>query len=128
MARRLIFLGIGAVLPIALALADIDLSDFDTVVMDIMDQTVKDLEPHIGARDLAAAKDDAQVLLEGLKETAAYFAGKANASGAEALAREGQEHAAAVLRALDAGDFDKAADAARAISRTCRKCHDRYRP
>jgi hypothetical protein len=110
------------------ARAEIDFSDFDTFLMQTMEDTLKALEPHIGGKNVAAATEDAQVLREGLQWAESYFAAKGGADDAVALAKEGQEHAAAVATALESGDFEAAAAAARGVAKTCRACHDAYRP
>lgn len=112
----------------AFAAAEIDLSDFDTFLMQDMDATVKDLEPLIGGKDVAAAKEAVTFLLEGLAWTQDYFASKAGADDAVGFARAGKESAEATLAALDAKDFNGAAEAARNVARSCRQCHDVYRP
>jgi hypothetical protein len=111
----------------AAAGAALDFSDFDDILMQSMEDTVKALEPRIGAKDVAAATEDAEFLREGLQWAESYFVSKGVADAA-ALAKEGQEHAANVVKALAANDFDAAAAAARNVSKTCRSCHDAYRP
>mgnify|MGYP005829715263 CR=1 FL=1 len=107
--------------------AEIDLSYFDTLLMQDLDHTVKELEPHIGGKNAAAATEAVTFLRDGLEWTESYFAAKGVPDGAK-LAREGKERAAEALTALAAGDFDAAAAAARDVAKSCRACHDVYRP
>jgi hypothetical protein len=121
---------IGAALAIAAALAhaELDFSDFDDVLMQDMEHAVKALEPHIGAHDAAAATHDAELIRDGLQWAERYFAGKSGTDDAVAWAKEGQAHAAEVVSSLSAHDFQTAAAAARGLAKTCRTCHDAYRP
>jgi hypothetical protein len=111
----------------AWAAAELDLSDFDTLLMQDMDATVKDLEPLIGGRNAAAATEAVTFLEEGLAWTASYFAAK-GVPDAEQLAREGKQRALAARTAIAGGDFKAAAAAAREVAKSCRACHDAYRP
>lgn len=104
-----------------------DFSDIDTLLMQDMDRRVKNLEPLIGAKNKDQASAIATFLRDGLKKAEAYFVGKETADAVE-YAREGQTRADAVLSALEADDFDAAAAAARGVARSCRTCHDVYRP
>ena len=107
--------------------AEIDLKDFDTLLMQDMDETVKDLEPLIGAKNAPGATEAVVFLGQGLEWTEQYFLAKSVADGAK-LARTGKERALAVQKALAANDFAAAAEAAREVAKSCRACHDVYRP
>ena len=107
--------------------AEIDLSGFDTLLMEDMDDTFKDLEPLIGARKIAEATEAAAFLEQGLEWTEQYFQSKGVADGAK-LALDGKQRAQAVRAALAADDFRAAAAAAREVAKSCRACHDVYRP
>ncbi len=111
----------------ALLAAEVDLTDFDTLLMNDMDGTVKQLEPLIGGRNSAAATEAAVFLEEGFDWTEQYFSAKGVADGAK-LARDGKQRAQAVRTALAANDFKAAAAAARDVAKSCRACHEVYRP
>jgi hypothetical protein len=129
MLRRMsILCGVSVVLAAGAALADIDLKDFDDDLMRDMDTAVKDLEPVIGARNAVAATGDAELLRDGFKQTEDYFARKGGASDAVDFARHSEELTAAVLKSIAANNFDAAASAARTLSKSCRTCHDVYKP
>lgn len=129
MLRKLVLLwGVIAMLSGKWVFAEIDLSDFDDDLMRDMDDAVKDLEPVLGAKNAAAATADAEVLRNGFKWTEDYFARKGSATDAVEFARTSQQLTAAVLQHVAARDFDAAAAAARELSKSCRKCHDVYKP
>ena len=44
------------------------------------------------------------------------------------LAREGQEHLTLVEKSIGAGDFDAASNGVRAVVRSCKACHEAYKP
>ncbi len=128
MRNRIILFGIGAALSCTLATADIDLSDFDDDLMRGMDDAIKDLEPVIAAKNVQTAKEDAEVLRDGLKWAEDYFAKKGNVEDGVKFAQRSQEFTTTVLKALAANDLDTAATAARALSKACSNCHDAYKP
>jgi hypothetical protein len=129
MLRRMsILCGASVILAAGAALADIDLKDFDDDLMRDMDSAIKDLEPVIGAKNAVAAAGDAELLRDGFKQTEDYFAKKGGAADAVDFARHSAELTATVLRSINAGDFDAAGNTARALSKSCRNCHDVYKP
>ena len=91
------------------------MTDFDTLLMQDMDATVKDLEPLIGGRNAAEATDAVAFLEQGLEWTEQYFLSKGVADGAK-LARDGKQRAQAARAALAANDFGSG-DAGRARRR-----------
>jgi cytochrome c556 len=109
-------------------LAEIDLKDFDDDLMRDMDTAIKDLEPVVGAKNAVAATGDAELLRDGFKQTEDYFAKKGSAPDAVEFARKSEELTVAVLKDITANDFDAAANSARALSKSCRACHDVYKP
>ncbi len=108
--------------------AEIDLKDFDDDLMRDMDTAIKDLEPVVGAKNAVAAAGDAELLRNGFKQTEDYFAKKGGAPDAVEFARKSQQLTEAVLKNISANDFDAAAISARALSKSCRACHDVYKP
>lgn len=108
--------------------AAIDLKDFDDDSMRDMDIAIKDLEPVIGAKNAIAARGDAELMRDILKQTEVYFAKKGGADDAVGFARQAEQLTATVLEKLAANDFDAAASSARALSNSCRACHDVYKP
>ena len=107
---------------------DLDLTDFDDDSMRDMDDANKDLQPVLGAKNVAAALADAQLIQSVLKETEAYFTKKGGTDSAVKIAQQGEVAVSAVISALEKSDFDTAAAAARDTTRNCRSCHDIYKP
>jgi cytochrome c556 len=129
MLRKLsVLCGFLAVLSGGVVLAEIDLKDFDDDLMRDMDTAIKDLEPVVGAKNAVAATGDAELLRDGFKQTEDYFAKKGSAPDAVEFARKSEELTVAVLKDITANDFDAAANSARALSKSCRACHDVYKP
>jgi cytochrome c556 len=120
--------GLLAVLSGGAVFAEIDLQDFDDDLMRDMDTAIKDLEPVVGAKNAVAAAGDAELLRDGFKQTEDYFAKKGTATDAVEFARKSEELTATVLKQIGANDFDAAANSARAVSKSCRTCHDVYKP
>ena len=111
----------------AILAAEVDLTGFDTLLMQDMDATVKELEPLVGAKNSAAATEAVVFLGQGLEWTEQFFLAKDVADAAK-LARTGKEAALAAEKALAANDFAAATQAARDVAKSCRACHDVYRP
>ncbi|HLN25474.1 MAG TPA: hypothetical protein VK558_15990 [Patescibacteria group bacterium] len=110
------------------ATVDLDLHDYDDELMRTLDQTIKYFEPDISAGNVLASKEDADILRESYKWMETYFAKKGNAEDAVKIAQQGEEYIATASKLAAAKDFDGAADAAHSAARTCRACHDIYKP
>lgn len=108
--------------------AEIDLSDFDDDLMRSMDDSIKDLEPVIAAGNAQSAANDVAVILDGLKWTQDYFVKKGNTDDAVKFARDSLQRVDAVQKALAAKDLQAAADSARMLPKSCKACHDVYKP
>lgn len=108
--------------------AGVDLSDFDAELMRSMDDAVKTLDLSIGSKDAPAVTTDARFIVEGLQWAEGYFSRKGNADDAVKLAADGQGFAAAIETAASQNDFDAAFTAYRSLVKTCRSCHDAYKP
>jgi hypothetical protein len=107
---------------------DLDLHDYDDELMRTLDQTIKYFEPDIVAGNVQGAMEDAGILRDGFKWMENYFSRKENAERAVQFSRESQEFVAAAVKSLAENDLDNAAEAARSTARTCRACHDIYKP
>jgi len=107
---------------------DIDLRDYDDELMRDLERTIKFFEPDITARNRQGAIEDATILQDGFKYTEDYFARKGNAEDAVEISRQGLQLIESAVKALEASDFDGASASARETARTCRSCHDIYKP
>jgi cytochrome c556 len=108
--------------------ADIDYSDFDDALMRDMDDAIKELDSNVGGQDAPASRANVEVLREGLVWAEKYFAAKPETPRGAELAREGQQQLAQVSQAIEAGNFDAASDSVRGVVRSCKACHEAYRP
>ena len=108
--------------------AELDLSDFDDSLMRSMDDAIKDLDSNVGGQELSAAQANVEVLREGLAWAEKYFAAKAEAPRGAGFARESQENLALVTKSLEARDFETASNQVRAVVRSCKACHEAYKP
>ena len=128
MRKQVLLLGFSLAVMTGIALAEIDLSDFDDDVMKTMDETNKYLEPDINGKNAKSALEGLEVIQQGMKWTEEYFIHKGNTPDAVKLAKEGEQYILQIRQALDANDFDKAAAGARELTKNCRACHDLYKP
>ena len=126
--RRIVPALVALGLATALVAAEIDLTDFDDDLMRSMDDSIKDLEPVIAAGNAQTAASDAAVIVDGLKWTQDYFTKKGNTADAVGYARDSLQLADAVQKALAAHDLQSAGTSARALSKSCKACHDVYKP
>ena len=130
MRKRLLVASFALVATAALAsgAADIDYSDFDDDLMRNMDDAIKELDSNVGGQDAQASLANAKVLSEGLAWAEKYFAAKPEAPKGAAMAREGQEHVVQLVQAVEAKNFDAAGENVRGVVRSCKTCHDAYKP
>jgi len=108
--------------------ADLDLRDFDDDLMQSMDDAIKELDSNVGGQDAQASLANAAVLDKGLAWAEKYFAAKPEAPLGVGYAREGQAHLATLVQALEARNFDAASNGVRAVVKTCKACHEAYKP
>jgi len=106
----------------------IDLHDYDDDLMRDMEKTIKYFEPDITAGNAQGAMDDAEVLRDGFKYTERYFAKKGDANDAVEISQKGQELIAAAIKSVSESNFEAAAEAARGTAKTCKSCHEIYKP
>jgi hypothetical protein len=120
--------GTALLLVASIAFAAIDLKDFDDDGMKAIQDTKKDLESNIASQDAPAVADGAEFIRSGLQSTEAYFTKKGNVDDAVQWAKQGQEFAASIGKSAGSNDFDAASTAYNGLIRTCKKCHDAYKP
>jgi hypothetical protein len=113
---------------LAFAAANIDLTDFNDDVMKNMDDTVKTLDSDIAGHDSKSAQADARVIRDGLHWAEEYFTRKGKVDDAVELAKQGEDLASEVARSAASNDFDAALTSYDSLVKTCRRCHDAYKP
>jgi hypothetical protein len=128
MRRNWLAAGVLATLAASVVAAELDLSDFDDDLMQSMDDAIKELDSNVGGQDAKASLANAVVLSDGLAWAEKYFAAKPEAPLGVGFARVGKEHLAGVVQAIEAGNFDAASNGVRAVVKTCKACHEAYKP
>jgi len=128
MRRKWVAAGVLMALAASVMAADIDFSDFDDELMQSMDDAIKELDSNVGGQDAKASLANVEVIRDGLTWAEKYFSAKPEAPRGAGLAREGQEHLAVVAKSIEAGDFDAASNGVRAVVRSCKACHEAYKP
>jgi len=113
---------------LASAATDIDLTDFNDDVMKNMDDTVKSLDSDLAGHDSKSAQADAGSIRDGLRWAEEYFTRKGHVEDAVQLARQGEDLAANVAKSAASSDFDAALTSYESLVKTCRRCHDVYKP
>ena len=113
---------------LACAAANIDLTDFNDDIMRNMDDTVKTLDSDLAGHDGKSAQTDARAIQDGLHWAEDYFTRKSNVADAVQLARRGEELASDVAKSAASNDFDAALASYDSLIKTCRRCHDAYKP
>jgi hypothetical protein len=117
--------GVGSELSTAILSAQND--EFDAW-MDTIDAKNQSVQANIAGKDAKAAADDAKALQDTFKLVEGFWAKRGNAADGVQLSQQAEESAGAVLKAIEAKDFDGAAAQSIAITRTCTACHRLYRP
>jgi hypothetical protein len=120
--------GVTMTLAAGVMAADLDFSDFDDSLMRGMDDAIKELDSNVAGQDAKASLANVEVLREGLAWAEKYFVAKPEAPLGAGFAREGQEHLGVVIRSLETGDFDAASGGVRGVVRSCKACHEAYKP
>ena len=112
----------------AYAAANLDLTDFNDDVMKNMDDVVKSLDTDLATRDARSAQVDARTIGEGLHWATEYFTRKGNVEDAVQLAKKGEALAGDIARSAASNDFEAALSTYDSLVKTCRRCHDAYKP
>src|SRR3984893_2437983 len=123
-------LGIAAGLtgPLVRATVSLDLTDFNDDVMREMDDTMKRLDSNIATRDATSVATDAQSIRDGLKWAKDYFTKKGNVEDAVKWDEHLKDLADAVVKSAQSSDFDTSLSTYDSLVKTCRACHDVYKP
>jgi hypothetical protein len=122
-------IAVGLTGPLVLAgTVNLDLSDFNDDVMRGLDDTMKTLDSDIATRNIKSLAADTQSIRESLSWAQDYFTRKGNLDDAVRWAKQGQELAEAIARSAQASDFDTSLSKYDSLVKTCRACHDVYKP
>ena len=106
----------------------LDLSDFNDDVMRDMDDTMKTLDSDIATHDAKSVARDSALIRDGLKYAQDYFTKKGNVEDAVRWAKQAQDLVEAVTNTVQDGDFDTSLSKYDSLVKTCRACHDVYKP
>jgi cytochrome c556 len=101
--------------------------DIDADLMRAIDDTAKSLDSNVSQKDGKDAAQEARELVETFGRIESHYAEKPDTADAAGFAHHTQELAAQALKAIDANDFDGAADAVNQLTRSCKSCHDVYK-
>lgn len=115
-----------ALVPLLVAgtvLAAVDLSADD---MREAEETLHNLDSHVSLQDRKAL-DDAKELARYFQQVEGHFSAKADAARGVEFSRKSREHAAAIVTAVEAGDYDAAQDRLSDLTRSCKACHEVYK-
>jgi cytochrome c556 len=104
-------------------LAAVDLSADD---MREAEETLHNLDSHVSLQDRKAL-DDAKELARYFQQVEGHFSAKADAARGVEFSRKSREHAAAIVTAVEAGDYDAAQDRLSDLTRSCKACHEVYK-
>jgi cytochrome c556 len=108
--------------------ADLDFSDFDDSLMKSMDEAIKELDSNIGGQEKQGALANAAQLRDGLAQAEKYFSTRTDTPRAPGFARDGQQQLTLLVQSLESNDFDAASGNVRALARSCKACHQAYKP
>jgi cytochrome c556 len=124
MRKPLVFLIAQLALLGAVASAPIDI---DADLMRGIDDTAKSLDSDVAQKDAKAATQEARELVETFTRIEAHYAEKPETVDAVNFAHRTQMLAAQALKAIQAQDFDAAAETVNQLTRSCKSCHDVYK-
>ena len=125
MRKIVIGFGICAVLTAGVLWAQND--EFDGW-MQTIDQKNQSVQANIAAKDAKAATEDAKALRDTFKLVEGFWTKRGNAPDGVQLSQQAEEAAGAVLKSIEAKDFDAAAAQSIKVAQTCTSCHRLYRP
>jgi hypothetical protein len=101
--------------------------EIDGDLMRGIDETTKNLDSEVAQKDAKAAVAAARELVDTFARVESHYAATPQTADAAGYAHKAQGFAADALKALDANDFDAAADAVDKLAHSCKSCHDVYK-
>lgn len=90
------------------------------------EDTLHELDSHISLQDHKAL-DEARELARYFQQVEGHFSAQADAARGVAFSRKSQADAAAIVAAVEAGNYDAAQDALGELTRSCKSCHEVYK-
>ncbi|WAK02418.1 hypothetical protein [Methylobacter sp. YRD-M1] len=119
----------GIVLVLASSIATAE-SEFDfEELMETVDNNTHNLQDSITNKDRDSAIALAKELQNAFKLVEGFFDKRGNAADAVADSKIYQDNAAAIVKFVEANDYDSASNKAIEISKSCdMACHDTYKP
>lgn len=120
---------VGAAIVVAMAAAGAQAVhiDMDQDLMQVIDDSTKEVNSNIALKNAKAAAADAEQLQSYFKEVEDIFTRNGQAADGVELAKQAQQAAQELGKAANANDFDSAQTQARVLGRTCKSCHDSYK-
>ena len=101
--------------------------DIDADLMRGIDDTTKSLDSDVAQKDAKAAAAEARELVETFAKVESHYADKPDTADAAGFAHKAQAYAADAAKAIEASDFDAAAEAVDKLTHSCKSCHDVYK-
>ena len=102
-------------------------SELDPDLMLAIEDVNKSLTSNIALKDAKASTADARELEAMFAKVEVFFNDKGGAPDAVDLSKKSRDLSAAIVKHIEAGDYDSAINAATDLSRTCRTCHTFYK-
>ena len=101
--------------------------EIDGDLMRGIDDTAKSLDSSVAQKDAKSAAALAKDLVDTFGQVESHYAATPDTADAVGFASRTQAYAEDVLKALDSGNFDAAADAVDKLTHSCKSCHDVYK-
>lgn len=92
-----------------------------------IEDTTKSLDSNVALKQGKAATAEARELLAYFQQVEAFYVAKGDAADGVGFARKSHQTAAEILKAIEADNFDAAANAMSSLTRNCKACHDIYK-
>lgn len=117
---------VSILLPLVLAGTVFAAADLSADDMREAEETLHELDSHISLQDHKAL-EEARELARYFQQVEGHFSAKADATRGVEFARTSRAHAAAIVMAVEAGDYDAAQDRLSDLTRSCKSCHEVYK-
>jgi hypothetical protein len=111
----------------ALLISSTALADVDMDLMQEIEEINDSLASNIALEKAEASLKDANELANLFVVVEEFYVKQPDAAEAVNISRESRALTAAILTAIEARDFESAANSATDLSRACRACHTFYR-